>query len=345
MSWRARVVPERAGPLLAGGVLMGLAHPPFHLLVTSFIALVPFIVWLEGLPSTAEGRKQARTGGFFFGLIYYTLVLYWLFVALVFYTWWAVFAFLAPILILSAFMSWVAGGIHLVRSRFRWPLYLVFPVFWTAREVMGAHVLEFAFPWMQFGDSLSGYPILIGAADLVGSRGLSFWLAAANALIAMGFLAFRARGWRAARGPALGLLITLAGPIAYSVARWQTHRTREELETAIRPLRIGGIEDIIVLERGPSDRVVRVEIRGTIGRRVVSGPRLRTLLGLRDSLVFMDEERNRDRELLGISFFGSGWGHGVGLCQVGAYGMAMDGATVEEILKTYYRGIELERVF
>ena len=129
------------------------------------------------------------------------------------------------------------------------------------------------------------------------------------------------------------------------MARWQTHRTREELDTAIRPLRIGGIEDIIVLERGPSDRVVRVEIRGTIGRRVVSGPRLRTLLGLRDSLVFMDEERNRDRELLGISFFGSGWGHGVGLCQVGAYGMAMDGATVEEILKTYYRGIEVERVF
>ena len=129
------------------------------------------------------------------------------------------------------------------------------------------------------------------------------------------------------------------------LARWQTHRTREELETAIRPLRIGGLEDIIVLERGQSDRVVRVEIRGTSGRRVVSGPRLRTLLGLRDSLVFMDEERNRDRELLGISFFGSGWGHGVGLCQVGAYGMAMDGATVEEILKTYYRGIELERVF
>ncbi|WP_419942137.1 apolipoprotein N-acyltransferase [Candidatus Palauibacter sp.] len=226
MSWRARVVPERAGPLLAGGVLMGLAHPPFHLLVTSFVALVPFIVWLEGLPSTAEGRKQARTGGFFFGLIYYTLVLYWLFVALVFYTWWAVFAFLAPILILSAFTSWVAGAIHLVRSRFRWPLYLVFPVFWTAGEVLRAHLLEVSFPWMQFGDSLSGYPILIGAADLVGSRGLSFWLAAANALIAMGFLAFRARGWRAARGPALGLLITLAGPIAYSVARWQTLETR-----------------------------------------------------------------------------------------------------------------------
>ena len=222
MSWRARVVPERAGPLLVSGILMGLAHPPFHLLVTSLIALVPFIVWLEGLPNTEEGRRQARRGGFLFGLVYYTLVLYWLFVALVFYTWWAVFAFLAPILILSAFMSWVAGAIHLARGRLAWPTWLVFPVFWTAGEVLRAHLLEVSFPWMQFGDSLTNYPMLIGAADLVGSRGLSFWLALANALVAAGFLAYRAGGWRAVRGHALALLITLAAPITYSVARWQT---------------------------------------------------------------------------------------------------------------------------
>ncbi|WP_419858487.1 apolipoprotein N-acyltransferase [Candidatus Palauibacter irciniicola] len=226
MNWRARIVPERAGPLLLGGVLMGLAHPPFHLLVTSFVALVPFIVWLEGLPATAEGRRQARKGGFLFGLVYYTLVLYWLLVALVFYTWWAFFAFLAPILILATFMSWVAGGIHLVRARFGWPLQLVFPVFWTAGEVLRAHLLDVSFPWMQLGDTLSAYPVLVGAADLVGSRGLSFWLALANALVASGFLAYRAGGWRALRRPAAGLLLVLALPIAYSVARWQTLEVR-----------------------------------------------------------------------------------------------------------------------
>ena len=52
-----------------------------------------------------------------------------------------------------------------------------------------------------------------------------------------------------------------------------------------------------------------------------------------------------DLIVLGMSFFGKGWGHGVGLCQVGAYGMAMDGASAEDILTTYYHGIELERVF
>ena len=129
------------------------------------------------------------------------------------------------------------------------------------------------------------------------------------------------------------------------LVRWQTHRTREELDAAIRPLDIGLLEDIRVLARGPSDRAVRVEIRGTSGREVIAGSRLRTLLGLRDSLVYIDEERNARRELLGMSFYGGGWGHGVGMCQVGAYGMAIDGANAEEILKTYYRGIELDRVY
>jgi stage II sporulation protein D len=44
-----------------------------------------------------------------------------------------------------------------------------------------------------------------------------------------------------------------------------------------------------------------------------------------------------------MTFYGSGWGHGVGMCQVGAYGMAMDGANYEQILKTYYTGIEVSR--
>ena len=129
------------------------------------------------------------------------------------------------------------------------------------------------------------------------------------------------------------------------VVRWQVHRTREELDTAVRPLGIGGLEDVVILARGPSNRPLRVQLRGTASERVVEGPRFRTLFGLRDSLAYIDEERNREGDLLGLSFFGNGWGHGVGMCQVGAFGMAMDGATAEEILKTYYRGIELEQAY
>ena len=87
------------------------------------------------------------------------------------------------------------------------------------------------------------------------------------------------------------------------------------------------------------------EIIGTSGRRTVRALRLRTLLGLRDSQFSFDIERNAQGEVLGMMFYGRGWGHGVGMCQVGAYGMALEGATYEEILKKYYKGIELKKLY
>jgi stage II sporulation protein D len=66
---------------------------------------------------------------------------------------------------------------------------------------------------------------------------------------------------------------------------------------------------------------------------------------LRDSLFSFDIERNAVGDVLGITFYGRGWGHGVGMCQVGAYGMALEGATYEEILKKYYKGIDLKKLY
>lgn len=225
---RERVVPERATWLLASGALLGLAHPPFHLLVPSFVALVPFVVWLLGLPDDERGARQARRGGFFLGLVYYTLVLYWLVTALVWYTPLAVLAFLAPVLALSGFLALAAWGTHLAHRRLGWPIWLAFPVFWTANEWLRAHVPDVAFPWMQLGDTLTGFPRLIGAADIVGSRGLSFWLALVNALVAL--LASRRGLGRSLGGdrrvtgsavllPALGLIVALAIPLGYSLIR------------------------------------------------------------------------------------------------------------------------------
>jgi stage II sporulation protein D len=44
-------------------------------------------------------------------------------------------------------------------------------------------------------------------------------------------------------------------------------------------------------------------------------------------------------------FIGRGWGHGVGMCQVGAYGLAKQGFSAEQIIKTYYTGVELTRMY
>jgi stage II sporulation protein D len=129
------------------------------------------------------------------------------------------------------------------------------------------------------------------------------------------------------------------------LAHWETRLTREELNTAVAPLGIGELQDVVVLDRGASGRVVEAELRGTLRTTAITGPRLRTLFGLRDSLVYIEEARNARRELIGMTFFGGGWGHGVGMCQVGAFGMAMDGASAEDILKTYYTGIDIEKVY
>jgi peptidoglycan hydrolase-like amidase len=142
--------------------------------------------------------------------------------------------------------------------------------------------------------------------------------------------------------------INFASPAAdrYSrLALWQVHKTRQELDTAFKNLNIGTFRDMRVVERGPSERPVSTEIVGTYERRTVRALRLRTLLGLRDSLFSFDIERNAQGDVLGMMIYGRGWGHGVGMCQVGAYGMALDGATYEEILKKYYKGIDLKKLW
>ena len=148
--------------------------------------------------------------------------------------------------------------------------------------------------------------------------------------------------------PMLVFRINFANPAAdrYSrLAIWQVHKTAAELETAFRSLPIGEFTDLRILERGPSERAISTEVVGSRGRRTVPALRIRTLLGLRDSLFSYDIERNARGAVLGATFYGRGWGHGVGMCQVGAYGMALDGATFDEILKKYYKGIELKKLY
>ena len=58
----------------------------------------------------------------------------------------------------------------------------------------------------------------------------------------------------------------------------------------------------------------------------------------------IEPQRDRDGKIEAVVFAGKGWGHGVGLCQVGAYGMALRGADYREILSHYYSGTKIERL-
>jgi len=108
---------------------------------------------------------------------------------------------------------------------------------------------------------------------------------------------------------------------------------------------IGQIVDLRVISRGSSHRVTDLEIVGANGSAHVRGGRIRSALGLREQLFVIDREYDDNGRVTEFLFIGRGWGHGVGMCQVGAYGLAKQGWTSEQILKAYYSGIELTRMY
>jgi stage II sporulation protein D len=108
---------------------------------------------------------------------------------------------------------------------------------------------------------------------------------------------------------------------------------------------IGQVTDLRIAARGSSHRVTDLEIVGTYGSAHVRGGRIRSALGLREQLFVIDREYDESGRISEFIFTGRGWGHGVGMCQVGAYGLAKQGWSAEQILKTYYTGIELTRMY
>jgi len=127
-----------------------------------------------------------------------------------------------------------------------------------------------------------------------------------------------------------------------SAYRWEQRYTRVELEALIKArIDIGRLTDIEPTQRGVSGRVVEVKIVGSRGTFTIRGFKIRTALGVRENLFTVDRTFATNGEVDSYVFSGKGWGHGVGLCQVGAYGMALRGKTFEEILHHYYTGVEL----
>ena len=128
-----------------------------------------------------------------------------------------------------------------------------------------------------------------------------------------------------------------------SLYRWEERRTRSELEALVRQrVDVGTLIDIEPTRRGVSGRVVEVRLKGSRGEFFLRGFRIRTAFGIRENLFTVDRVRGNDGKVEAFIFSGKGWGHGVGLCQVGSYGMAVRGKKYDEILRHYYSGIELK---
>jgi stage II sporulation protein D len=124
--------------------------------------------------------------------------------------------------------------------------------------------------------------------------------------------------------------------------RWEVRMTPAEVERAVtRYGTVGRVRDIVPRRLGVSGRVVELSVIGSKGLLDLKGLRVRWGLGLRENLFVVNREKGPRGEVERFVITGKGWGHGVGLCQVGAFGMAQEGSTFDEILRHYYTGIRL----
>ena len=136
--------------------------------------------------------------------------------------------------------------------------------------------------------------------------------------------------------------------------RWRVCYSQQELSELIHKrsgIEFGKIIDLIPVERGTSGRLVRLKIVGTL-RTLIIGKELeirRTLSSshLYSSAFVVDKEYKEDEKEIPSRFIltGSGWGHGVGLCQIGAAVMGEQGYAYDEILLHYYIGAAIEQQY
>ena len=128
--------------------------------------------------------------------------------------------------------------------------------------------------------------------------------------------------------------------------RWTVEYTTAQVSDIFRRksgLDIGDIVDLRPVKRGPSGRIYELEIEGT-KQTVTIGKELEIRRTLSESHLFSSAfvvEKTQD----GFILKGAGWGHGVGLCQIGAAVMAAKGYTYREILQHYYPETTLGRFY
>ena len=123
--------------------------------------------------------------------------------------------------------------------------------------------------------------------------------------------------------------------------RWTVKRTAADLEKLLDRYRLGKLLAIEVPQRGVSGRALSVRLVGSARSETIRGElRIREAFGGLRSSLFIVELKNGD-----AVFRGAGFGHGVGMCQTGAVGMAEAGKSYQQILRHYYPGTVLRKLW
>ena len=108
---------------------------------------------------------------------------------------------------------------------------------------------------------------------------------------------------------------------------------------------IGSLIDVRVARQGFSRRATDLEIVGTNGTFHLKGGKIRSALRLNEQLFVINKRYDANGRATSYNFTGRAWGHGVGMCQYGAYGLAKMGVKYDAILKHFYTGIDLTKAY
>lgn len=131
--------------------------------------------------------------------------------------------------------------------------------------------------------------------------------------------------------------------------RWRVEYSQEELSELVSRrsgVDFGKVEDLQPLERGASGRIIRLRVVGSRCTKIV-GKELEIRRWLSESHLYSSAfvvDKIADGDSARFVLKGAGWGHGVGLCQIGAAMMGEKGFSHEAILRHYYPGASLEKV-
>ncbi|WP_010665645.1 SpoIID/LytB domain-containing protein [Marinilabilia salmonicolor] len=132
--------------------------------------------------------------------------------------------------------------------------------------------------------------------------------------------------------------------------RWRVTLSQEDVKRLLKKkidLDLGDVMDLIPVERGESGRLIRLKIVGTKGELTI-GKELEIRKALSESHLYssafvVEKEAGEGGLPKSFTLIGAGWGHGVGLCQIGAAVMGAKGYSYQEILTHYFRGAALEK--
>lgn len=125
---------------------------------------------------------------------------------------------------------------------------------------------------------------------------------------------------------------------------WYSYLNSDNLQKQVRKYGdFGIIRDIKILKTSSTGRITEIMVIGTTTSKKFTGLRVRWVLGVKENKFQLFKMLDTFGNLKGVYLSGTAWGHGVGMCQIGAFGLASKGYSYKEILKHYYQGVEIEK--